>query len=53
MGNEGVQSPQKGASDLARHEAIRGYYTSAAGIAELDYKGNTYYPDCPGCEIKA
>jgi hypothetical protein len=39
--------------DLARHEAIRGYYTSAAGIEELDYKGNIYYPDCPGCEIKA
>jgi len=38
--------------DLARHQAIRGYYTSAAGIEELDYKGNTYYPECPGCEIK-
>lgn len=36
--------------ELIRTEAIRGYYTSAAGIAELDYKGNAYYPYCPGCQ---
>jgi len=36
--------------ELVRNEAIRGYYTSAAGLKELDYKGNTYYPYCPGCE---
>jgi len=36
--------------ELIRNEAIRGYYTSAAGLKELDYKGNTYYPYCPGCE---
>jgi len=35
--------------ELIRNEAIRGYYTSAAGLKELDYKGNTYYPYCPGC----
>lgn len=35
---------------LIRGEAIRGYYTSAAGLQELDYKGNAYYPECPGCE---
>ena len=39
--------------ELARREAIRGYYTSAAGLEELDYKGNAYYPDCPGCEVKS
>jgi hypothetical protein len=38
--------------DLARGEAIRGYYTSADGLKELDYKGNAYYGDSPGCEGK-
>jgi hypothetical protein len=36
--------------DLVRNQAIRGFYTSAAGLKELDYKGNAYYPVCPGCE---
>ena len=36
--------------DLVRGEAIRGYYTSAAGLKELDYKGNAYYAQCPGCD---
>jgi Gluconate 2-dehydrogenase subunit 3 len=36
--------------ELIRNEAIRGYYTSVDGLKELDYKGNTYYPSCPGCE---
>lgn len=36
--------------DTLRNEAIRGYYTSAAGLEELDYKGNSYNPECPGCE---
>lgn len=38
--------------DLARGEAIRGYYTSADGLKELDYKGNAYYGDSPGCDRK-
>lgn len=37
--------------ELLRGEAIRGYYTSAAGLKELDYKGNAYYPQCPGCDV--
>jgi hypothetical protein len=36
--------------EILRGEAIRGYYTSAAGLKELDYKGNAYYPQCPGCD---
>jgi len=36
--------------ELARPEAIRGYYTSAKGLEELDYKGNAYYTECPGCD---
>jgi len=36
---------------LIRAEAIRGYYTSAAGLKELDYKGNAYYGESPGCGL--
>ena len=39
--------------EITRTEAIRGYYTSAAGLKELDYKGNAYYTDSPGCEMKS
>jgi Gluconate 2-dehydrogenase subunit 3 len=39
--------------EIARAQAIRGYYTSAAGLEELDYKGNAYYGDSPGCEAKS
>jgi hypothetical protein len=35
-----------------RREAIRGYYTSQAGLRELDYKGNAVYGTCPGCDSK-
>jgi hypothetical protein len=37
--------------ELTRTEAIRGYYTSAEGLKELDYRGNAYYGDSPGCEV--
>src|SRR5215469_14425346 len=36
--------------EVTRTEAARGYYTSAEGLKELDYKGNWYYGTCPGCE---
>src|SRR6185437_4817753 len=36
--------------DLLRREAIHGYYTSQAGLRELDYKGNAFHVQCPGCE---
>jgi len=35
-----------------RREAIRGYFTSQAGLIELDYKGNAFYGACPGCESR-
>jgi hypothetical protein len=28
---------------------IQGYYTSRQGLDELDYQGNTYHAECPGC----
>jgi hypothetical protein len=37
---------------LTRREAIRAYYTSAQGLKELDYKGNAFYGESPGCESK-
>jgi hypothetical protein len=42
-------SPLRRFFDGMRREAIRGYYTSAEGLKELDYKGNAYYPNSPGC----
>ena len=39
--------------EIIRAQAVRGYYTSAAGLAELDYKGNAYYGDSPGCAAKS
>ncbi len=30
--------------------AIEGYYTSAQGLRELDYKGNAFYAESPGCD---
>ena len=47
----GANNPLHKFFETVRNEAIRGYYTSAAGLRELDYKGNAYNPECPGCEI--
>ena len=45
-------SPLRKFLDLVRTEAVRGYYTTAAGLKELDYKGNWYYGSCPGCKTQ-
>ena len=39
--------------EITRAQAVRGYYTSAAGLEELDYKGNAFYGDSPGCQAKS
>ena len=44
------ETPLRRFYDLLRREAIRGYYTSQAGLKELDYPGNAYHVQCPGCE---
>ncbi|HVX66867.1 MAG TPA: gluconate 2-dehydrogenase subunit 3 family protein [Bryobacteraceae bacterium] len=36
---------------LIKAETIRGYYTSREGLAELDYKGNSFYAESPGCSV--
>lgn len=47
---EQSSSPSRKFLEAVRSEAIRGYYTSAQGLKELEYKGNAYHPSCPGCE---
>lgn len=37
--------------DFLKEETIRGFYTSRAGLRELDYKGNTFYSKPPGCGL--
>ena len=45
-------SPLRKLFEAMRTEAIRGYYTTAGGLKELDYRGNWYYAECPRCEQK-
>jgi len=33
-----------------KHRVIEGFYTSQAGLKELDYKGNSFYSVSPGCD---
>lgn len=37
--------------DFLKAECIRGFYTSRIGLKELDYKGNTFYGEPPGCGL--
>ena len=37
--------------DLLKAESIRGFYTSRRGLKELDFKGNSFYAESPGCGI--
>ncbi|HKC71078.1 MAG TPA: gluconate 2-dehydrogenase subunit 3 family protein, partial [Terriglobales bacterium] len=52
MSHAPQETPLRRFCDLLRREAIHGYYTSQAGLKELDYKGNAYHTQCPGCETK-
>jgi hypothetical protein len=35
--------------ELMKGETIRGYYTSRRGLRELNYRGNSFYAESPGC----
>jgi len=37
---------------LIKAGLIRGFYTSRLGLKELDYKGNAFYTESPGCPNK-
>ena len=36
-------------SKLLKDMTIDGYYTSKEGLKELDYRGNSFYSESPGC----
>jgi hypothetical protein len=33
-----------------RSRTLDGFYTSQQGLEELDYKGNAFYAESPGCD---
>ena len=35
--------------EFLKAQSIRGFYTSRRGLKELDYKGNSFYAEPPGC----
>ena len=37
---------------LLKRQLIEGYYTSQAGLKELDYEGNAFHGESPGCPDK-
>ncbi|MGH9651884.1 MAG: gluconate 2-dehydrogenase subunit 3 family protein, partial [Bryobacteraceae bacterium] len=37
---------------LLKAETIRGFYTSRMGLQELNFKGNAFYAQSPGCNSK-
>jgi Gluconate 2-dehydrogenase subunit 3 len=37
--------------DFLKEETVRGFYTSRGGLKELDYKGNSFYGESPGCTL--
>ncbi|HKW64020.1 MAG TPA: gluconate 2-dehydrogenase subunit 3 family protein [Candidatus Acidoferrum sp.] len=37
--------------DFLKAECVRGFYTAGIGLKELDYKGNAFYGEPPGCGL--
>ena len=37
--------------DFLKEETIRAFYTSRMGLKELDYQGNSFYGQSPGCGV--
>lgn len=46
------ESPGTHLFAFLKRETIRGFYTSRFGLKELDFKGNAFYVECPGCSAK-
>jgi len=44
-----AQNAGTGLFSFLKAETIRGFYTSRAGLKELDFKGNAFYARSPGC----
>jgi hypothetical protein len=36
---------------LLKSQVANGFYPSQRGLKELDYKGNAFYAECPGCNL--
>lgn len=47
----GSENPGTRLFAFVKAEVIRGYYTSQAGLKELDFKGNAFYARSPGCNL--
>src|SRR6185312_3268909 len=47
-----LQNPGTRFFTFLKSETIRGFYTSQAGLKELDFKGNAFYARSPGCSSK-
>ena len=52
ISSAGPNRPTRKFFEVMRAQAVRGYYTTADGLKEIDYKGNWYYASCPGCKQK-
>jgi gluconate 2-dehydrogenase subunit 3-like protein len=37
--------------DFLKAECIRGFYTSRRGLKELNFRGNSFYGEPPGCGL--
>lgn len=48
--NKEAQTPGTRFFELMKAEIVRGFYTSRAGLKELDFKGNVFYARSPGCK---
>ena len=47
---ESLESQEDAFIRWLKHRVIEGFYTSQAGLKELDYKGNSFYSISPGCD---
>ncbi len=51
MSRAAPDTPASRGYAVLRREAIRGYFTTRAGLQDLNFKGNAYYGTCPGCNV--
>ncbi len=49
--NKGAENNGTRFFRLLKSDIISGFYTSRTGLKELDYKGNRFYAESPGCVL--
>lgn len=47
-----AEGPERQWYRLLKRQVIEGYYTSQAGLKELDYQGNAFRGESPGCAAR-